>query len=171
MHNASREEVAMLQHFSPAVTNAEYWSYTAGAMAEFLKAAIDGNGKLDWNELPVNVYREALAFFASAMAAVSGDSAGNKVGNMANYKTATDVIRASRSSSSVLRAEIDEALQRYCHVLESIHEKDVITDSAQINQVEELRAFFEQLADDGESLAYADALRFDATSGPQFFRK
>lgn len=150
----------MVQHFSPTASNAEYWSYTAGAMGEFLSDALDTR-RFAWELLPINVYNEALAFFASAIAVANGETAGNKVGNMSNYKTASDALRANRVPSSFHRAEVDTTLRKYRELLEVIRERSALTSDDEIANVLALRDFFVQLAADGENMAYSEALQFD----------
>lgn len=150
----------MVQHFSPTASNAEYWSYTAGAMGEFLTDALEKRC-FAWELLPINVYNEALAFFTSAIAVANGETAGNKVGNMSNYKTASDALRANRVPSQFHRAEVDTTLKEYREVLETIRGRQELISDDELTAVRGLRDFFVQLAADGENMAYSEALQFD----------
>jgi hypothetical protein len=160
----------MANNFFPTATNAEYWSYTAGAMAEFLQDALDSGGRLRWADLPVNVYREALAFLSSALDVAAGDPSANSLGQMGNYKAATDAVLELHSSSPSSREDVDASLRRYLDLIEVLHAQDQITDEKQKDAVTELKGFFEQIASDGERMAYAEVLQYEPVR-TQFHRR
>ena len=135
------------------VVGPSYWAYMAAVMAECLETIAETK-RVDAVHLPKGVYRDAQRFFGLVMQSVQDSVDENPPpGSMNAYAIAAYAVKESSAQPPSALEELDDRLQEYANLLETLETPRTLTDS-ETSIAHALGLFFRRLAELGESEIY-----------------
>jgi hypothetical protein len=144
---------------SIGVVGPSHWTYAAAVMADRLGKVITEQ-RVTTGLIPEGVYRGIKRFFLLVL-----NPDGNQIpaANIANCLIAANALARSRETPPRNLLEFDQILNEYSRFVNSLADEREVTPN-EIQKAEELRKFFKQLEQDGETDAYEKLVRWDAPS-------
>ena len=147
----SKEVNLVSKTASVGVVGPGYWLYVSSILARRLTSIID-KGNIVGDEIPVGILTGAKRFLDMALDAVAEGVPANPPASINAYQIAGNALHAATSNGET-PSDLPGALKSYVELLPRLRTPGSLSESERA-RVGQLRAFFEQLRDEGVTETY-----------------
>lgn len=145
---------------SIGVVGPSHWTYASAVMADRLNKVISEK-QVTQGLIPEGVYRGIKRFFELVL---NPDGKQIPSANIANCLIAANTVARSAAEMAPRNLqEFDAIMKSYSLFIDELMDERTLTPE-ELSKAEELRRFFKQLEQDGETEAYEKLVRWDAAS-------
>lgn len=133
-----------------------YWSYMANIMADRLQKVAE-DGKVDPEQIPRAVYRDALKFFALALDAAGDEIPDDPPASYDAYRSAMEAVSVIGADPELSRRAVNSRLKKLAEFNESLVRSRPLS-KKESRTADELGDFFLELAREADEDVYEESL-------------